>query len=144
MERLRDLSKKPLWQGTTKTAFSIFRGSVYALSQSFAGRAKGLPTLFRVLLLYPTFLEKSIIKSGIWNPGRKETGMSKILELTFLTQSGKEMQLSIPNPVADLTMTTVKMAAADIMPVLRSSSGDPVSSFKSARYQTTSVEEITD
>lgn len=32
MERLRDLSKKPSWQGTTKTAFSIFRGSVYALS----------------------------------------------------------------------------------------------------------------
>ena len=70
--------------------------------------------------------------------------MSKNLELTFLTQSGKEMQLSIPNPVADLTLAAVKTAAADIIPALQSSSGDPVSSMKSARYQTTSVEEITD
>ena len=70
--------------------------------------------------------------------------MAKLLELTFLTQSGKEMQLSIPNPVADLSLTTVKTAAADIIPALRSSSGDPVSSLKSAQYQTTSVEEITE
>ncbi len=70
--------------------------------------------------------------------------MAKILELTFLTQSGKEMQLSIPNPVADLKLATVLMAANDMIPALQSSSGETISSLKSARYQTTTAEEITD
>ncbi len=70
--------------------------------------------------------------------------MSKILEITFLTQSGKEMQLSIPNPVADLTLTKLQTAATDMIPALQSSSGELVSSLKSARYQTTAVTEITD
>ncbi len=69
---------------------------------------------------------------------------NKMLELTFLTQSGKEMQLSIPNPVADLKLATVQIAAIDIIPALQSSSGETISSLKSAKYQTTSVVEITD
>ena len=69
--------------------------------------------------------------------------MSKMLELTFLTEGGKEMQLSIPNPVDNLTLATVQKAAADMIPALQSSSGEPVASLKSAKYETTTIEEIT-
>ena len=69
--------------------------------------------------------------------------MSKVLQLTFLTESGKEMELSIPAPVADLKLATVKTAAADMIPALQSSAGEAIVSLKSAKYETTTVEEIT-
>ena len=53
------------------------------------------------------------------------------------------MQLSIPNPVDNLTLATVQKAAADMIPALQSSSGEPVASLKSAKYETTTIEEIT-
>ena len=70
--------------------------------------------------------------------------MSKILQLTFLTQGGSEMQLSIPSPVDGITLPTLQKAVIDMIPALQSSSGDMVQSLKSAQYQTTTVEEITE
>jgi hypothetical protein len=68
--------------------------------------------------------------------------MSKILELVFNTKDGKTLQLSIANPAENLTAETIQTEAASMIPALQSSSGADVVSLKSARYQTTSVEEI--
>ena len=69
--------------------------------------------------------------------------MAKNLQLIFTAQDGKEIQLSIPNPVSGLTLATIEKAATDIIPALVSSSNSPAQDLKSARYETTTVEEIT-
>ena len=54
------------------------------------------------------------------------------------------MQLSIPSPVDGITLPTLQKAVIDMIPALQSSSGDMIQSLKSAQYQTTTVEEITE
>ncbi len=66
--------------------------------------------------------------------------MSKNIEITFNLDNGRTMQLSISSPKADLTRAVVDEKAADIMPILETSSGaHPVSVKQVKITETTST-----
>lgn len=66
----------------------------------------------------------------------------KILELTFLTETGGTVTLSVPNPQEGLSLTTVNEKAAKLIPVLVSSAGTPVVSLKKARIIETTATDL--
>ena len=66
----------------------------------------------------------------------------KILELTFLTETGGTVTLSVPNPQEDLSLSTVNEKAAKLIPVLVSSAGTPVVSLKKARLIETTATDL--
>lgn len=68
--------------------------------------------------------------------------MSKKLKLTFNTDGGGTMDLSIADPAEGLTMTTVKAAAEKITPALMTSAGAAATGLKSAVIVTTETTDI--
>ena len=68
--------------------------------------------------------------------------MAKKLNLEFTAAGGRTIQFSLDAPVEGLTLETVQAAAAKIIPVLMTSSGEVAQSLKSAYYSTTDVEKI--
>lgn len=70
--------------------------------------------------------------------------MSKKLQMTFVAEDEKTSTVSLNYPVADLKLSTVKTAAADMMPVFVNSDDSPLSSLKEAKYIETIETPITD
>ena len=68
--------------------------------------------------------------------------MAKKLTLEFSTTGNRTIQFSIDSPVEGLTREAVETAAAKIIPVLMSGSGETAQSLKTAYYSTTAVEKI--
>ena len=67
---------------------------------------------------------------------------SKKLVIEFNTEGNRTLQFSLENPVENLTAETIQASAANIIPVLQTSSGLSVLSLKSAEYTTTTVEKV--
>ena len=66
------------------------------------------------------------------------------LELTFHTEGNRTRTITIPAPkeASDLTAEEIKKAAADIAPVLMTTSGDKITTLKSARLVTSSAKDL--
>lgn len=77
-------------------------------------------------------------------PGKEVKKMSKKLQMTFVAEDEKTSTVSLNYPVADLKLSTVKTAAADMMPVFVNSDDSPLSSLKEAKYIETIETPITD
>lgn len=67
---------------------------------------------------------------------------AKKLELTFTLENGGTMDVNISVPKDGLDLATVETAAAGVTPVLENSAGSAASAFLSARYVTTTTEEL--
>jgi hypothetical protein len=67
---------------------------------------------------------------------------NKKITLVFNTEGNRTIQISLDNPVENLTAETLQSSAANIIPILQTSGGLSAVSLKSAEYVTTSVEKV--
>ena len=67
---------------------------------------------------------------------------TKKLVLEFNTEGNRTLQFSLEYPQEGLAAETVQSIAANIIPVLMTSSGLAATSLKSAQYTTTSVVKV--
>lgn len=67
---------------------------------------------------------------------------NKRLRLTFKTEGSGTMDVSISDPQEELTLTTVKAQAADMIPVFQTKSGLSLTELFSAAYVETTETEL--
>lgn len=68
--------------------------------------------------------------------------MAKKLTMTFGLEGNDTMDVSIAKPKEGMDLAAVKTAAADLIPVLEGTGGAAVLALNSAKYITTTVDEL--